>query len=214
VSNVNLLPPEIRQRQHSRQTALLVMGAGGIVLALIFAIYVIQIGKENGVNEEIAAQQGRNAQLEAQIASLQKFEDLQTRAQAKQALLNAAFADEVSFSGLLMDVSRVVSTNQYLTSLTVQLTAAEPGTETPGVTAPSSFVGTLTADGQTDTIETLAAWLTRLGMVKGWVNPWVTTIDKSTVDGVVIVTFTSGSDLTRDVITERGLGGPTQDSAG
>jgi Tfp pilus assembly protein PilN len=212
VSNVNLLPPEIRQRQRSRQTALLVIGAGGIVLALIFAVYVIQIGKENGVKEEISAQQQRNAQLEAQIAQLQKFEDLQTRAQAKQALLNAAFADEVSFSGLLMDVSRVVSTNQYLTSLTVQLTAAEPGTDTTGTT-PSSFVGTFTADGQTDTIETLATWLTRLGMVKGWVNPWVTTIEKSTVDGVVEVTFTSGSDLTRDVITERGRGS-AQDLAG
>jgi Tfp pilus assembly protein PilN len=214
VTQVNLLPPEIRQRQRSRQTALLVIGAGGIVLALIFAMYVIQIGKENGVNEDIAAQQQRNAQLEAQIADLQRFEDLQTRAQAKQALLDGAFADEVSFSGLLMDVSRVVSTNQYLTNLNVQLTAAAPGTDTTGGTTPSTFVGNITADGQTDTIETLATWLTRLGMVKGWVNPWVTTIDKSTTDGVVVVSFTSGSDLTEDVVTERGRGGSAQDSAG
>jgi Tfp pilus assembly protein PilN len=203
VSQVNLLPPEIRQRQRRRQTALLVIGAGGIVLALILAVYVFQIDKLNGVNEDIAAQQQVNGQLQSQIVSLQKFQDLQTRAQAKQALLDAAFVDEVSLSGLLMDVSRVVASNQYLTSLTVQLNIGV-ATDPTVVVTPTEFVGTISTDGQTDSIDTLAQWLTRLGMVNGWVNPWVTTIDRSTERGVTVITFTGGSDLTRDVITERG----------
>lgn len=206
MTQVNLLPPEIRQRQRRRQTAILVAGAGGIVLALIFAFYVIQIGKLGDVNDDIAAQQQVNNQLQTQIADLQKFEDLQTQAQAKQALLDAAFADEVSFSGLLTDVSRVVSTNQYLTNLSVQLNTGT-ATDTSGVVPPSAFVGTIAADGQTDTIETLATWLERLAMVNGWVNPWVTTIDRSSEGGTTVITFTGGSDLTRDVITERGVVG-------
>ena len=35
-SQVNLLPPEIPQGQKTRRTALLVLGAGGVVLALLF----------------------------------------------------------------------------------------------------------------------------------------------------------------------------------
>jgi Tfp pilus assembly protein PilN len=214
VTQVNLLPPEIRQRHRSRQTAVLVAGAGGIVLALIFAFYVIQIGKLSGVNDDIAAQQQVNDQLTAQIAELQKFEDLQTRAQAKQALLDAAFADEVAFSGLLMDVSRGISTNQYLTSLNVQLNTGAPTDAGGGIVPPSAFVGTIAADGQTDSIETLATWLTRLGMVNGWVNPWVTTIDRSTQGGATVITFTGGTDLTRDIITERGIVGSAGSAGG
>ncbi len=206
MSQVNLLPPDIRQRQQSRRMALLVVAGGGVILAVILAFYALQFGTVSGVNDDIAQQESTNAQLQTQIADLQKFKDLQGRAQAKQALLDQAYANEVSFSGLLMDLSREIPTNEYLTDLSVQLNVAPTdatGAATP--TTPTVFVGSITASGGADTVPTITSWLTNLEMVKGWVNSWVTTVDRTDQDGVVTENFTSSADLTNAVVTERGL---------
>ena len=49
----------------------------------------------------------------------------------------------------------------------------------------------------------LSTWLTRLEQVEGWVNPWMSTISRRDQGGS-IYTFSSGVDLTPDVLTERG----------
>jgi hypothetical protein len=49
--------------------------------------------------------------------------------------------------------------------------------------------------------ETIASWLTRLERVRGWVNPWVTSI-ADPENGPI--TYTSGVDLTTAALTERG----------
>ena len=51
-------------------------------------------------------------------------------------------------------------------------------------------------------MQTLSSWLTRLESVRGWDNPWVTSITKNT-DGAGYV-FAGGVDLSRDVLTGRG----------
>ena len=60
----------------------------------------------------------------------------------------------------------------------------------------------MTAGGQAASVQTLSSWLTRLESVRGWDNPWVTSITKNT-DGAGYV-FAGGVDLSRDVLTGRG----------
>ena len=125
MSQVNLLPPEILEAQRWRRVTFGVAVLGAVLLVLLFGFYLLQTNTLSGVNDDIDDQNQTNASIQASIADKQKFADLQEEAQAKQALLATAYAGEVSFSALLMDLSRVVPSDAYLDNLTAQLTAAQ-----------------------------------------------------------------------------------------
>jgi Tfp pilus assembly protein PilN len=196
MSQVNLLPPDILAAQRQRRLASVVALAGVGVIGLILVFYVLQVSKVSGIRSDIEAQEQNNRSLQTDIEALRAFEALRERAQAKQELLDSVFANEISFSGLLMDVSRVIPSTAALTSLTVS--SQEP-TPTPG--GSTQLTGRIDIAGLAFDYETLASWLTRLERVRGWVNPWVTSIADPEVGPI---TYTSGVDLTAAVVTSRG----------
>ena len=205
-SQVNLLPPEVLQGQKYRRVTLMVVIAGAVVLALVLAFYLLQAQRLSSVNNQIEAQQTTNNQIQQEIASLQHFQDLKTEAETKQALLNAAYANEVSFSGLLMDLSRVTPSASYLNTLAITITPpATAGSTTETTTTATSFVGSMTFGGQAIGFDTISAWLTRLEQVNGWANPWMSTLNKQDTNDAI--TFSGSVDLTQDVVTKRGSGG-------
>jgi Tfp pilus assembly protein PilN len=196
VSQVNLLPPEILAAQRQRRLAGVVALAGVGVIGLILVFYVLQLGKVSGIRSDIDQQNQTNQSLQAEIQKLREFEELRTRAQAKQKLLNDVFANEISFSGLLMDVSRVIPSTAALTSMTA--TTQEPAPTTGGSTL---LTGRIDISGLALDYDTIASWLSRLERVRGWVNPWLTSVaDPETGP----ITYTSGVDLTTAALTERG----------
>ena len=202
MSQVNLLPPEIRQRAQARRTTLMVVGAGVVVLVLIGFLYVLQSASLSRANEDVAAQQRKNAGIQSEIAGLQEFAALQTEAQAKQALLTVAFANEVSFSGILLDLSRVIPSDAYLTTFSAQIAPPATTTDPAVVVTETPLIGTMTAAGEASGTDSLASWITRLESVKGWVNPWISTFTESTPSSDRFI-FNSGTDLTSDVLTDR-----------
>jgi Tfp pilus assembly protein PilN len=196
VSQVNLLPPEILAAQRQRRLAGVVALAGIGLIGLIIVFYVLQVGKVSGIRSDIDQQQQTNQGLQSEIQKLREFEELRARAQAKQKLLDDVFANEISFSGLLMDVSRVIPSTAALTSMTAA--AQEPTPTTGGTTL---LTGRIDIAGLALDYDTIASWLMRLERVRGWVNPWVTSIaDPETGP----ITYTSGVDLTTAALTERG----------
>jgi Tfp pilus assembly protein PilN len=196
VSQVNLLPPDILAAQRQRRLAGVVALAGVGVIGLILVFYVLQLGKLAGVRDDIENQERSNASLQTEIDQLQEFDDLRALAQAKQDLLNEVFANEVSFSGLLMDVSRVIPSTAALTSLSVA--KQEPIPSTGGTTL---LVGHIDVAAIALDYNSVAFWLTRLERVRGWVNPWVNSIaDPESAP----INYTSGVDLTDAAVTERG----------
>ena len=207
MSQVNLLPPDILQGQRYRRLTLTVLAAGAIVLALIVVFFFIQVGRLGAVNDDIAAKEQTNAELQSQIDSLQKYDDLQTQAQQAQTQLDAAYAGEVSFSGMLMDLSRVIPSDMYLTNFTSSISGPPASAST--ATGPV-LVGTMNMGGEAIGFDSLSTWLTRLETVQGWVNPWMPTITaNATVPNAF--TFTTSVDLTQDVETPRGRGEVTAD---
>jgi len=211
VSQVNLLPPDILQAQRYRRTTSLVVAAGIVAILLVFGFYLLQAGRLGGVNDDIRAQEATNASIQASIAEKQKFADLQAKAQAKQELLNAAYAGEVSFSALLMDFSRVIPSDAYVDTLTLQIADAAATDPTAVEGGTTGLIGTIAGGGQAVSIDTLSVFLTRLEQVKGWVNPWMSTVSRSTdVNGF---DYTVSVDLTDEVVTDRGKGGAA-DAAG
>lgn len=208
MSQVNLLPPELRERQAIRRTTSLVVAAGLAALALIGIFYFFQVQRLSQVQSDLEAQQSRNAQLESEIASLQEFAALQAELASKELLVAEIFVNEVSWSSALLDVSRVIPDASYLTNLTGQITATIAGevvTEPTGGTPETTLVGNMTFAGVANQTETIATWITRLEQVQGWVNAWVNSAQED-APGSRIYTFSNGLDLTQEAVTERGQG--------
>jgi Tfp pilus assembly protein PilN len=203
VSQVNLLPREILQRQRMRRLSYLIGLAAAALVALIFLFYLVQVGTLGGVREDIDQQERTNQGIQAQIQTLQEFEDLRAEAQRKQELLDAAFAGEMSFSGVLTDVSRLIPGTAFLNEMSIQMTAPAQPTEPDVPATTPTFVGAISFGGVSTEYDTVADLLTRLERVEGWVNPWVQSAAEAEGTGV---TFTTGVDLSEDVLTQRGRG--------
>ncbi len=210
MSQVNLLPPELRQRQAVRRLSSLVIAGGLGVLALVGVFYFFQTQRLADARDELAAREAINRQLRMQIDELQPFADLQAEALAKQGLVRSLFLNEVSWSSVLLDVSRTIPDSSYLTTLTGQVTAgtAAPadGVAEPPAVGAASLIGSISFQGVAEGTETIATWLDRLEQVEGWVNAWANSAQEATPFSDVY-NFSSGLDLTLAAATERGQGG-------
>jgi Tfp pilus assembly protein PilN len=201
VSQVNLLPPELRQRQATRRSTSLAVAGGFVLIAVVVLVWYLRGTELQQKQADLADQQAANARVQAEIFDLQKYGDLQTQLQTKQQLVGQVFANEVSWSGILLDVSRVIPADAYLTAMNGQIGAAEAGAAAPS----TGLVGSISFTGNVKGADTLAAWLTRLEQVKGWVNAWANSANESGPFSR-IYQFQSGVDLSSDVVTKRGKG--------
>ncbi len=204
MSQVNLLPLSILQGQKYRRSAVAVLLGGVVLLVFIFAFYLLQIQRLSSVEDDISAQELTNAGLQEQINGLQEFEDLKIQAEQTEAVLTLAYQNEVSFSGLLLDMSRIMPSETYLQNYTATITTAV-GAQGGGTAAEGTFIGTQSMGGQAIGIDEISLFLTRLEQVKGWVNPWVSSVT-SADQSIDAFSFTATVDLSNEVVTKRGQG--------
>ena len=70
MTQVNLLPSDVRQRLKTRQLTILVGMVGAIVVAALLFFFVLQSGKLASANNDLAAAKATNNALQTQINSL------------------------------------------------------------------------------------------------------------------------------------------------
>jgi Tfp pilus assembly protein PilN len=213
---INLLPPEVLERQRTRRRTVGAVIVGVIVLAAIGAYYFLQVSKLNEVEEDITAQEATNAQLQAQIAELQDVAGLEQEIARTRDLLNSLLSDRVLWSDVLRSISLVIPSEVWLEGLNGQAGTATTATEdTAAPTTTGSFtpgqgiVGQISFTGKAFSHRDVALWLSRLEDVRGFVNPWLTTSTKSGGEGVLaeLVTFNSSVDLSEQALARRRGGG-------
>jgi Tfp pilus assembly protein PilN len=208
MSRVNLLPSEIKRGQETRRRFTLFLLAGIAIVLLVLAFWFIQSMRLSDVQDQIDAQNQTNSEIQSQINDLQKYEQLQTEAQQQQELLASAYAGEVAYSGVLLDISKVIPSDTYLTNFASTLQAPTDSTTTPSTSTSTTttFVGTMTFAGETLHFDSLSTWLTRLESVQGWANPWTSNVSAdAAVAGAY--QFDTSVDLTQDALTQRGAAG-------
>lgn len=207
MSRVNLLPSEIKKGQETRRRFMLFLLAGVAIVLLVIAFWFLQSMRLSDVQGQIDAQNQTNAAIQQTINGLQQYEQLQTEAQQQQQLLSTAYAGEVSYSRTLLDISKVIPSDAYLTNFASTLQA--PGSTTTPSTSTSTtttFVGTMTFSGETLHFSSLSTWLNRLESVQGWANPWTSNVAADpAVAGAY--KFDTSVDLTQDALTQRGAAG-------
>ncbi len=171
MTQVNLLPTIVREKQKSRAATAAVVAAMLGVLALLGFIYVLQAARLTSAQHKLEAQQVVNRGLQDKIAGLQQFAALKTEVATGQALVQTLQSQQVQWSGVLRDVSMVIPNQAWLTSLT-----GTSGLETAAAGAPSGAAGAAPAAGAASATPVaniqfqgyafshvvVAQWLTRL----------------------------------------------------
>jgi Tfp pilus assembly protein PilN len=207
---INLLPPEIYERQRIRRRTAAVVAVGLIALAGLGAFYFLQVLRLNEVEDQIAAQEAENAQLRQQIGELQEIDMLQQEIEATRGLLSTLLADRVLWSGVLRDVSLVIPGQAWLNGLNGQV--GVPGAEATEPVGAGGLVGQISFNGFAFTHRDVALWLSRLEDVRGFVNPWLSNSTKTDIGVQEAVQFTSSVDLSEQALARRrgGEGGGGQ----
>jgi type IV pilus assembly protein PilN len=197
VTQVNLLPPEVRNRAKVRRLTTAAIGAVAAVLVLLMVVFVLQSSRLNRVDQQLAAQQTLNAGLRSKIAKLQTFEQLKQSVATKQAMVDALNTGQVLWSDVLEEISSSTPHGLWFTSVNGVL----------GQGATGSVVGNITFQGEGLDHLTVATWLDQLERIPGWANGWITQAAKgsSTTDTTGApapasassnVTFSGSVDLT------------------
>jgi type IV pilus assembly protein PilN len=202
MTTINLLPSEVKQRQRTRRSTVLVGFAGGAVVAVLVGLWFLQGVHLSDTESKLADQQQANARLQAQISKLHRFEEIRNDLENRRTLLRQTLAGTVEWSGVLHDLSLIVPDRMWLTQMTGQLntTSAAPVAPTAPVTATGTgppLVGTIQFTGDALDKQTVALWLTKLESVRGWVNSWLTQATETDAGGTRVVTVNSSVDLTK-----------------
>jgi Tfp pilus assembly protein PilN len=224
MTQVNLLPSDVKERQLTRRLTAVVIMAVCAVLALLFFVFVLQTARLADEKHKLQSQQSVNADLQGQIGQLQEFAQLKSQVAARQALTAAALDGEVLWSGVLRDVSMVIPNKVWLTGMVGSLNApiatapvaaapaatASPGATpaatptTPAVTGPS-LIGTIQFTGMAEDLPSVAQWLTRLEQVTGWANPWISNATEVDSNDEPAVQWTGSLDLTTEATVHGGV---------
>ncbi|HXJ67192.1 MAG TPA: PilN domain-containing protein [Actinomycetota bacterium] len=199
MTQVNLLPREVQQRQRTRRRTAMIATLGAVVVGAIVAFWFLQGVRLHKLDDQVAAQEATNAQLQTQVTSLQKYADQKSAADQQKALLQSALVNTVEWSNVLDTVSKIEPNSMWLTSMSGNVNppaaAAVPGTTPAPATGGPVLIGTITFQGNSLDTDTIATWLTKLETVKGWVNSWFGSAQVASVGETPVWSFNSSVDL-------------------
>lgn len=204
---INLLPSEIRERQMARRRTIAAGVVGLLIIAAVGGFFFLQQVRLSSVQDELEQQQAVNAQLQQDINELQRFADLEAELLATRGLLAELLQNQVLWSGVLRDISLVIPGTAWLTALQGTITAEPIATEGAPPATPegaAGLVGQITFTGNALDHPTVALWLARLEDVRGFVNPWLSSSQKTEIGTTEVVEFNSSVDLSEDAITPPG----------
>jgi Tfp pilus assembly protein PilN len=185
VTAVNLLPPEVKNRQRARRVTMAAVGGVCAMIVILLAVLVLQSSRLGEVNQQLAAQQLINGGLNGKIAQLTKFEALRQSVTTRQGIVDGLLHEQVLWSDALIDLSSAMPAGVWLTSANGTLTqGAQPG-----------LVGSVAMEGTALGFKDVASFLNQLERVNGWVNAWVSSASRTKVEGQDAVQFTASVDL-------------------
>jgi len=210
---IDLLPPVYAEQRRQRRQVALVVVAGIAVLVLLIAFWVRLGAQVSDKEDELAVVQGRNAAIQAKVAELQRFEDLETELAAKRDALRTVFVGDVDWPSLLTEIAMVVPGEVWLDSLSASAAATEGetpvGTETAEIrVSQQTPFGRIQFTGNSLDMPGIAKWLIRLASVNEFSAVWLNTAQASeTETETEIITFDSTLELSDKAASGRFQGG-------
>lgn len=207
---IDLLPPVYAERRSQRRRVALVVVIVLAVLGLQIFWWVLLDGQISDKEEELATVEAQNAQIRAQIAELQRFEDRETEVNAKEDALRTVMAGDVDWPAFLTEIAMVVPSEVWLDILSASAARTEGetpvGTETAQVRISEQLpFGRVQFTGNSLTMPGVAKWLIRLGSIKEFHAVWLNSATEQRVEelGGDVITFDSTLELSDRIASGR-----------
>ncbi len=195
MTQVNLLPPDVRNKHKIRRFTAAAVGAIAAVVVLLLMVFVLQSSRLASANSELAAQASLNDGLQGKISALHHFQDLQDLAVSKQDVVSGLTARQVQWSDTLRSISASTPDGVWFTSISGVLNDTPTG----------EIVGTIQFQGKALNHRKIAEWLTTVEKIHGWENAWVSSSAEESGGtgggGTTQVTFSGSIDLSLDATT-------------
>lgn len=199
---VDLLPPVYAQRRRQRRNLGLVFVAGLLALLLMLGWWLLLGSQVSDAEGRLADVQARNAQLEEDIAELQRFAQLAAEVEAKRTALQTVFAGDVDWPALMTEIAMVIPGEVWLTNMTAsagQTEGAAPvGTETAPVRIDTQEpFGRIAFTGTSLSMPGVAKWMLRLESVREFFAVYLNSASAADEDqaGIKVVSFDSTLEL-------------------
>lgn len=209
---IDLLPARYVEQRRERRNAGVVVVAALLVLLLLLGYWFLLGSQIATENEKLENARIENAQLNQQIAELQRFADLEIEVQTKRQALASVFTGDIRWPALLTEIAMVIPGEVWLTNLTSSAGTAEGagtvGTETATVRISNTLpTGRIQFSGQSLSMPGVAKWLIRLGTVRAFSAIWLNSATAAEpAEGLPgLVTFDSTLELGDDALSGRFL---------
>lgn len=190
MTQVNLLPPEVRSARRSAQATGRIRRASLLGLLLLGGIWGIRTVEVLQLRSDLGSVRSERATVEADLDALSDVATAESAVLLGKQLETALWRGEVSWSQLLIDVSTSVPPGFSLTSLNA---SAAPGG--------GPIIGTVTFTASATSTAQPRLWLLRISTQEGWTNGWLNAVQS---DGAGNTTVNGSFDLTSSSITTRG----------
>ncbi len=192
---INLLPPEAFQKAAARRRFVQVALVAVAYVALLAVLTFWWQGRVDRAEEEVAMQEARNAELQAEQGSLVSARELVDEFDGDVALIQAALTDDVSWGRLLNDLGRVIPERVWLNSFSG---AVDPSGE---------GIGGISVSGTAFDYADVSSWLRQLDSdnFPGVSGTWVTSASTGLIGEAEVVNFVSSTSLTDDSLSTRAV---------
>lgn len=206
---IDLLPAKYAEKRKERRNVAFALIAGGLVLLLLVGYWFMLGSQISSEKDTLAEVQAENQALQAQIAELQQFADLDAEVQLKRGALQTVMSGDIEWPALLTELAMVVPADVWLTNFTasagVTEGATQVGTEAnPVRISDEPAVGRIQFTGSALSMPGVAKWLIRLGTVNKFAAIWLNSATEATAqEGAEVVNFESTLELNSKSFSDR-----------
>lgn len=199
---VNLIPPEIAEQRRLRQLRL---ALGGVVLLAVVGVGALYQSGQSSVasaQQQLTSATQQDAQLQQQLGKLSNVNTVNQQVNAVKALYLNAMGDEIQWSHYLTDLSLMIPSNVWLSSIQASETSPSTGVAAAAPGATSGY-GTVTFTGTAFSHDDVATWLESLAKEPGYTDPYFSNSTEQLDGPRVVVKFSSTVTLTQQALSGR-----------
>lgn len=207
---VDLLPERYVARRRERRNLFIVAVAALVLLLLLLGYWLVLGTQISSAENDLAATQAQNEQLQRQIDELQRFALLEQEVIAKRTALQTVMAGDVRWPGLLTELAMVIPGEVWLSGLNGSAGTTEGASAVGTETAPIRITdrvtfGRIQFQGNALSMPGVARWLIRLGQVDSFAALWLNSATRSeaTLGNPSVTTFDSTLELGDEALSGR-----------
>lgn len=207
---IDLLPSAYQERRRQRRTIGLVVVAAMLVLLLLIGWWILLGMQVNSEKDRLADAQRLNQSLQADIAQLSRFADLEAEVSAKRQALVTVMTGDVDWPAVMTEIAMVVPGEIWLTGMTASAGLTEGATQVGTETAPvdvsqEQAFGRISFQGRSLTMPGVAKWLVSLRSVREFAAIWLNTATASELESQTVIDFDSTLELSERAASRRYL---------